>query len=169
VLAELKKDIEVGEVLKAGIGLNNEGMLYPCENTLLGLDVSLQVVLYQSLLVDLFKSVQVAGPLSSYQKHLSKRPLAQFSQNIEVIHTVLSFQISHEDGLLHQSHVLRCDPLAFQYALISQISPYSLFALAALCQIFLIALNAFINRLLTNDGFHIITHFFFHRRSFSER
>lgn len=36
----------MGEVLKARISLNNEGMLYLCENTLLGLDVSLQVLLY---------------------------------------------------------------------------------------------------------------------------
>lgn len=46
VLTELKKYIEMGEVLKTGIGLNNEWVFYICEYSLLGLDVSLQIIFY---------------------------------------------------------------------------------------------------------------------------
>lgn len=47
----------MGEVLQAGVGLDDEGVPHFSQQLFLGLDVSPQVVLNQRLFVDLFEGV----------------------------------------------------------------------------------------------------------------
>ena len=109
------------EILKAGVCLNDEGMLHADQHLLLRLDIGLEVVFDDYLFVDFLQSVETARLLPSHQEHLCEGARAQLPEDIEVVHAFLPLEVSHEDGFLDQANVLLCLSAALQDALIVEI------------------------------------------------